>query len=350
MRHLLLLSGLALTGCATDDTDPSDTEAIGRGGTPKVDVCHHTSGGTNILSVSSSAVAAHLAHGDDLAGAWFPDADGDGFGDAGVTAETCPASATDVTDNTDCDDDDATVSPSATETPYDGVDNDCDAGTPDDDLDGDGYGIAEDCDDDDAATNPADVDGDGYSTCDGDWDDTDASSYPGAAETCDDGIDNDGDGDTDEDCSTGATGCPCADDLSLGNWYGSSAVDDAFTVADYVGAVDAYDYDWGTCRDTGNVAPGSYSDYRWYQLSSYPDEDAYEGAYMFFATMKAYSAYSFGSPEGTPVCLFYAYDDEAGWDVRGAGGGWTQLNDEQFAACNAVIDDLIDTQYCGITF
>lgn len=51
----------------------------------------------------------------------------------------------------DCDDSDADIYHGNVETPYDGKDNDCDSTTPDDDLDNDGYGIAEDCDD----TNPS---------------------------------------------------------------------------------------------------------------------------------------------------------------------------------------------------
>jgi hypothetical protein len=353
MRPLFLLSTLALASCVTNDANTElDAEAIARGGGAKVDICHTTGSGTNVINVSTSAVAAHLAHGDNLAGAYYPDVDGDGFGDSGVLGETCPASSSDVTDNTDCDDGDASANPSATETAYDGIDNDCDAGTPDDDLDGDGYDQADDCDDTDAARNLDDVDADGYSTCDGDWDDTDASSYPGAPETCEDGIDNNGDGNVDEDCSSGATGCPCADILSMDDDYGSGLVSSDFTVGDYAGAVDAYDYDWGTCRDTPYAYGNYYSDYRWYQRSSYPDEDAYEGSYMFFATWKAYEGYSFGSPEGTPMCLFYAYDDAAGWSVRGGdlSGGWNELTDDQFDSCNAVIDDLIDTQVCYHTF
>ncbi|WP_216366724.1 putative metal-binding motif-containing protein, partial [Flagellimonas amphidinii] len=42
--------------------------------------------------------------------------------------------------NLDCDDFNAAVNPSATEIPYNGIDDDCDPNTPDDDMDGDGFG------------------------------------------------------------------------------------------------------------------------------------------------------------------------------------------------------------------
>ncbi|MCB9763626.1 MAG: hypothetical protein H6739_27910 [Alphaproteobacteria bacterium] len=140
----------------------------------------------------------------------------------------------------DCDDNDASVNPGATEVPYDGVDNDCDESTVDDDLDGDGYAQADDCDDEDPAVNPgateacneidddcdgevdnavgdtwyADVDGDGYGdpttgqvSCENaqgyvadntDCDDTRDDVYPEAEEVCDE-VDNDCDGTADED-------------------------------------------------------------------------------------------------------------------------------------------------------
>lgn len=104
------------------------------------------------------------------------DLDGDGYTEVGG----------------DCDDTDATVYPGAEELCNDATDSDCDGNSSEsesgcvvysDDADGDGYCENSPCV---VSTMPA-----------GDCDDTDARTYPGAAETCD-GLDNDCDGDRDD--------------------------------------------------------------------------------------------------------------------------------------------------------
>ncbi|HMQ49082.1 MAG TPA: MopE-related protein [Saprospiraceae bacterium] len=58
---------------------------------------------------------------------YYEDRDGDGFGDLNSTSESCVGAAPIgfVTDNTDCDDNDANRYPSASEIPDNGVDEDC---------------------------------------------------------------------------------------------------------------------------------------------------------------------------------------------------------------------------------
>ncbi len=131
----------------------------------------------------------------------------------------------------DCDDMNASVNPNANEIPYNGLDDDCNSSTHDDDLDNDGFGIDEDCDDTNPSINPLvieipyngwnddcnsntpddDLDSDGFGI-DEDCDDTNPSINPLVIEipyngwnddcnsnTPDDDLDNDGFG-IDEDC------------------------------------------------------------------------------------------------------------------------------------------------------
>ncbi len=102
----------------------------------------------------------------------------------------------------DCDDEDPAISPEVLETWYDGVDQNCDGN--DGDQDGDGY-WADDYDGRVLAAGgkPLDVPK-GFG---GDCDDLDSATYPAAAEYCD-GVDSDCDGEVDED-----------DALDVSTWY-----------------------------------------------------------------------------------------------------------------------------------
>jgi hypothetical protein len=125
--------------------------------------------------------------------AYFLDADGDGYGNPKLKVtvscgQTRPSGY--VTNNSDCNDNDAAIHPGAPEI-CDGKDNDCN-GIIDDglplstyyiDADNDGYGninnSIQNC------SQPG-----GYVTDSSDCDDNDATVYPGATEICD-GKDND---------------------------------------------------------------------------------------------------------------------------------------------------------------
>ncbi len=111
---------------------------------------------------------------------YYLDTDGDGHGTSDQTVSTCTDAPEGYVSNfDDCDDNNSDVFPGAQETPYDGLDQDCD-GHDLTDVDGDGF---------DGGTN-----GD-------DCDDNDPDIHPGALEICDNGLDDDCDG-SDAPCAT----------------------------------------------------------------------------------------------------------------------------------------------------
>ena len=228
----------------------------GSGALPTGD-CDDTSSGVN----PGASDAWYDGVDTDCAGNDDYDADADSFvPDAWLGLTTTYVAGSGSLPGGDCDDSVASVNPGATDTWYDGLDQDC-AGEDDYDADADGYvpdaydGLstthvagsgslpAGDCDDTDSGIHPAatdswydgidqdcdgaddyDADGDGYSSADfsgTDCDDADTAINPGEAEVCDDGID--------QDCDGTSNACSYIGDVPVTNadawFYGEAAVD-----------------------------------------------------------------------------------------------------------------------------
>ena len=157
----------------------------------------------------------------------YADADADGHGDlADAGTLTCEPASDAVTDNTDCDDADASIHPGATETVGDEVDQDCD-GTETCYVDADDDGYRPDTTSTVASADTDCLDSGEAVAADPatDCDDADASIHPAATEVCDGS-------DTDEDCNGAADDADTGVDTSTqttwytdddGDGYGDSA-------------------------------------------------------------------------------------------------------------------------------
>jgi len=181
--HILNAAGTILT--SNDDNGPSCAGLLSSinytvtAGTTYYVVCEGFSANEGTYSLSVSLTPTYVT--------WYADADGDSYGDPGVSLSVCDGTTPGgyVSNSTDCNDANASINPAASEI-CNGVDEDCD-GTADDglifttyyaDADGDGFGdagatattcdgapagyITDNTDCDDTQITYADIDGDGF--------------------------------------------------------------------------------------------------------------------------------------------------------------------------------------------
>jgi hypothetical protein len=292
---------------------------------------------------------------------YWPDADGDGHGDASATVtSTCVDLSAKgyVSSHNDCDDANPSVHPGATEV--------CDASDLDEDCNG-----AVDEDDESVVVQTwyPDADGDGFgsntkpgtSSCDpllagyafifGDCDDGDGATNPSVYELCDDAIDNDCDG-TIDDCSV--VTAAAADATVMGAPYTGTADDlsaigdvDGDGVADLAVASYAFDSDSGavyveygplsgdttTASAAITITGTTTSGYFGYSLNGEGDvdDDGYvdmvvgafgaDRAYLFAGPLDAHSSAADADVEFTPIATgdqFGSTVDLAG-DLNGDG-------------------------------
>ena len=208
-RSVALILAVALPACQPDKSEPEES------GLPEV------------LDTSAEEVGTP----------WFPDLDGDGYGDANADPESSvEAPAGWVADASDCADDNPDIHPGAVEL-CNRKDDDCDGEIDEDpevagsfypDEDGDGHG------DQDAEVTRACSAPDGYTTSHDDCDDAEITVNPDVLEDCTNGRDDDCDGDTDED-ESGALAWPDADDDGWGADEGAigacSAPEEGYSLA-----------------------------------------------------------------------------------------------------------------------
>ncbi|MFN7144534.1 MAG: MopE-related protein, partial [Myxococcota bacterium] len=182
---------------------------------------------------------------EDVSDTWYADADGDGVGDPAAAVTTCARPEGYVEVGADCDDTSATAFPGNAEA-CDEQDNDCD-GTVDEgvtttwdvDFDGDAHG-------DGTLTQEACAQPTGYAAADDDCDDTVATTFPGAVESCN-AVDDNCDGAVDE----GVTSVFYADADGDGHGDASRTAASCAAPSGYVAVGD-------DCDDTrASTAPGA---------------------------------------------------------------------------------------------
>ena len=256
------------SGYVSDDTDCDDGESTTNPGADEY--CDGHDDDCDGSTDEDSAVDAS---------AWYADTDSDGYGDASSTDVECYQPSGYVSDDTDCDDGEASTNPGADEY-CDGHDDDCDGSTDENsaidastwyaDTDSDGYGDA-------SSTDVECYQPSGYVSDDTDCDDGESTTNPGADEYCD-GHDDDCDGSTDEDSAVDASTW-YADTDSDGYGDASSTDVECYQPSGYVS--DDTDCDDG--ESTTNPGADEYCDGHDDDCDGVTDEDSAVDASTWYA-------------------------------------------------------------------
>jgi Putative metal-binding motif/Thrombospondin type 3 repeat len=168
--------------------------------TPAMNGYAFTPANRTYTSVASNQAAQDYSGTDAACPTWYHDADGDGYGNPADSLVSCTKPSGYVSDNTDCNDQNAAIHPGATEICGNGIDDDCTGGdTPCSgtwyrDADGDGYGNP-------AVSTTSVSPPAGYVSDHTDCNDNRSDVHPGLAEVCGDGVDNNCNGQVDEGCA-----------------------------------------------------------------------------------------------------------------------------------------------------
>ena len=185
---------------------------------------------------------------------YYSDADADGYGNPTLTVQSCTQPSAYVLNNGDCNDSNASINPEANEV-CNGLDDDCNGSidpgltsTYYRDADGDGYGNA-------SLTVQACSAPSGYVNNSTDCNDSNASIRPGAAELCNNAVDDNCNGQINENCCTVSASASATSSSCVASANGSVNL----TVS---GGVTPFTFVWSngaTTEDLTAVAPGTYS-------------------------------------------------------------------------------------------
>lgn len=183
------------------------------------------------------------------ASTYYLDADNDTYGSPSDSTQSCTQPEGYVVDGTDCNDDDETVHPGATEL-CDGQDNNCDAVIPDDEIDDDSDSYVE------CSIDTNGWDGDPAVIGGEDCNDTDGSIHPGAEDVCGDGVDSNCDGIGGPADDEDGDGCPWTDEDAAGtDACDEDSDDDRLSDGEEMGANCAFD-----AGETNPLDPDTDSD------------------------------------------------------------------------------------------